>query len=68
MWEFLTAAAGRLSSLDLALTVFGVLIYRLVTMSDDIKRATVQRAISALTLLALGALGVRVLLILHTGG
>lgn len=68
MWEFLTATAKQLSSLDLALTVFGVLIYRLVTMSDDKKRATVQLAIYALTLMAFGALGVRVLLIIKTGG
>ena len=68
MWEFLTATANRLSSLDLALVVFGWLTYKMIVAETKIKRAAVQYGIAALALMAFGALGVRVLLIIKTGG
>lgn len=68
MWEFLTALSNRLSSLDLALVVFGWLTYKMLVAETNIKRQTVQYGIIALTLMALGALGVRILLIIKTGG
>ncbi len=68
MWKFLTATANRLSSLDLALVVFGWLTYKMIVAETKIKRATAQYGIAALALMAFGALGVRVLLIIKTGG
>ncbi len=73
MWEFLTATANRLSSLDLALVVFGMLMYKLISTARKINRANVKWGILALSLMAFGALGVRVLLIwteftIKTGG
>ncbi len=68
VWEFLTATANRLSSLDLALVVFGWLVYKMIVVEAKIKRATVQYGIVALVVMAVGALAVRVLLIIKTGG
>ena len=67
MWKFLEVLANQLSSLDLVVVVTGALVYKLISTAREINRANVKWGILALTLLAFGALAVRVLLIFKTG-